>query len=237
ERAEGLALGRLPGRRQRAHRSPVERAVERDDAGPAGRLAGVFERRLDRLGAGVAEERLRAAEALRKALRERGHRLSPVEVRRVPGGVELLAGGGEGRGVAVAEPDDSDPRDEVEVALPGVGDEPRALAGDEGDILPGVGREDRSAQRGGHARTAVSPISAFTPSLAAVTAARSLGTIPPSSSPASRRSSAVPAAIDGTTEPSSSRPGTSVTKRIFSAPSPLASAHAASSPFTFSGPA
>jgi hypothetical protein len=33
----------------------VERAPERDEAGPAGRVAGQLERRLDRLGARVPE--------------------------------------------------------------------------------------------------------------------------------------------------------------------------------------
>ena len=104
--------------------------------------------------------------------------------------VELLVRGGERGGVAMAEPDDGDPTHEIEVALARVGDEPRARARDEGDVLSCVGREHAGGERGVHASTAVSPISALTPSLAAVTAARSLGTIPPSRSPAASRSSA-----------------------------------------------
>ena len=129
ERPERLALRRLAGHRQRAHRAPVERALERDEPRPAGRLARVLERRLDRLGAGVAEERLRAAEAVGQPPGERCHRLRPVEVRRVPEPVELLVRGRERRRMAVAERDDGDAGDEVEVALARVGDEPGALAG------------------------------------------------------------------------------------------------------------
>ena len=65
--------------------------------GLAGRLARVLERRLDRLGAGVAEERLCAAEPVGQPLGERRHRLRPVEVGGVPEPVELLVRGGERR--------------------------------------------------------------------------------------------------------------------------------------------
>ena len=63
QRPERGALRGLAGRRQRAGGAPVERVLERDDPRLAGRLAGVLDRRLVRLGARVAEERLRAAEA------------------------------------------------------------------------------------------------------------------------------------------------------------------------------
>ena len=67
-------------------------------------------------------------------------------------------------------------------------------------------------------------------------AARSFGTIPPVSSPASSmRSTSTPRTVAATAPPSS-RPGTSVRKRIRSAPSPIASAAAASSALTFNGP-
>ena len=96
--------------------------------GLPGRLARVLQRGLDRFGAGVAEERLRAAEARGELLGELRHRLGPVEVRHVPEPVELRVRGGERRRVAVAEADDGDPGEKVEVA-PAVGvDEPRALA-------------------------------------------------------------------------------------------------------------
>ena len=62
-------LRRLAGDRERAHRAAVERALERDEPGLPGRLARALDRGLDRLGAGVAEERVRAAEALATAAR------------------------------------------------------------------------------------------------------------------------------------------------------------------------
>ena len=60
--------------------------------------------------------------------------------------------------------------------------------------------------------------------------------MPPSKSPSSTSVSARSALIDWTSQPSWNTPGTSVRKRIWSAPMPTASADAASSAFTFSGP-
>src|SRR5581483_3095609 len=62
ERHERRLLRRLAGDRERAHRPAVERAFERDELRLAGRLPGPLDRGLDRLGAGVAEERAGAAE-------------------------------------------------------------------------------------------------------------------------------------------------------------------------------
>ena len=70
------ALGRLAGDRQGAEGAAVEGALERDETGLAGRLARVLQSRLDRLGAGVAEERLGAAEAVGQLAGELGHRLA-----------------------------------------------------------------------------------------------------------------------------------------------------------------
>src|SRR5206468_2127910 len=81
QRLERGALRRLPGRRERARRPPVERALERDDARLARGLARVLERGLVRLRARVAEEGLCTAEARREPLRQLEHRLRPVEVR------------------------------------------------------------------------------------------------------------------------------------------------------------
>src|SRR5581483_7688483 len=187
------------------------------------------DRGLVRLGAGVAEERLRAAEALRQQPGEPRHRLAPVQVGHVPEAIELLVRGRERARVAVAEPDDGDPAREVEVAATIVRDEPAALALDEGDAGARVGRHHGVVRDGGHATTTVCPISARTPSRAALTAACSFGTIPPSSS--GRRRSASSAAIRGRITP-----GTSVWKTMRSAPSPIASADAASSALTFRGP-
>ncbi len=63
QRLEGGALGGLAGDRERPHGAPVEGALERDELVLAGRLARPLDRGLDRLGARVAEERVRAAEA------------------------------------------------------------------------------------------------------------------------------------------------------------------------------
>src|SRR5207342_3220990 len=96
-------------------RPSVEATLERDDPGLGGRLAGVFQRRLDRLRSRGAEERLRATEAFREQPRELFGRFRPVEVRRVPEPLELVTCGGKWRRVTVAERDDRDPASEVEV--------------------------------------------------------------------------------------------------------------------------
>ena len=145
ERLEGGALRRLPGHRERAERAAVERVLERDDARLAGRLARVLDRRLDGLRAGVAEERVRAAEALGEQLGEARHRLRPVEVRDVPEPVELLVRGGERCGMAVAEPDDGDAADEIEVAAAVDVLEPRAVAAHERHVGARVRLEQRRA--------------------------------------------------------------------------------------------
>ena len=60
-------------------------------SGLPGRLARPLDRGLDRLGAGVAEERVGAAEPLGEQPGEVLHRLGRVEVRHVPEPLELLA--------------------------------------------------------------------------------------------------------------------------------------------------
>src|SRR4051812_35130651 len=238
ERLERGPLRGLPGDGKRAEGAAVERALERHEAALAGRLARVLERRLVRLGPRVAEEGGRAAEPVGEPRRERLHRLGPVEVRDVPERVELRVRGRERCGVEVAEADDGDACDQVEVARAVVGGDPAPLAAHERDVGARVRRQHgRARQRAAHATTAVWPISAWTPSRAAVTAARSFGWIPPWSVPPSSSSSASSAAMRETTAPASSRPGTSVRKRMRSAPRPIASAEAASSALTFSGPA
>src|SRR5581483_1370251 len=233
ERLEGRALRRLARRGQGAQRPSVEGALERDHARPAGRLARVLDRSLDRLGARVAEERPRAAEPVGEEVGEPRHRLRPVEVRDVPEPVELRVRGGERLRVAVAEADDGDAGGEVEVAGPVRRGQPGAVALDEGDVGAGVRRQDGVPRRQHQAVTSVRPISARTPVRAATTAACSLGTMPPSNDPASTSS----APIRSSTRSSSSTPGTSIRNRIRPAPSPIASAAAASSALTLSGPA
>ena len=147
ERAEALPLGRLAGRRERPERPPVEAALERHDPRPAGRLAGDLQRRLVRLGARVAEERLPALEPLREEGGEAEHRLRPVQVGGMPEPVELLVGGGERRRRAMPEPDDGDPGHEVEVLAPRVVPDAAALPADDGDVGPRVRRQHRLARR------------------------------------------------------------------------------------------
>ena len=106
----------------------MEAPFEGDDPWLSGRLACVLERRLDRLGAGVAEERLRATETVREPRRKRLGGLRAVEIRRVPEPFELLLRGRQRRGVAVTEPDDGDSAAEVEILAPFVVPDARTLA-------------------------------------------------------------------------------------------------------------
>ena len=147
ERAESLPFGRLTGGREGAQRPAVEAALERDDPGAAGRLAGDLERGLVGLGAGVAEEGPATGEALREQGGELQHRLRPVEIGRVPEAVELLVGGRERRRGEVSEADDGDPGHEVEVLAAGVVPDAAAIAPHDRDIGPRVGRQHRVAQR------------------------------------------------------------------------------------------
>ncbi len=186
ERLECFPLRRLAGHRERAERAPVERAVERDELAAPGHLARPLERGFDRLRARVAEERLRAAEDVGELQRQLLHRLGGVEIRDVPQPVELRVRRREWRRVAVAEADDGDAGEQVEIALAVGVDEPRAFAVGERDVEARVGGEELR-ERGDvrHATTAVQPISAAMPLPAASAAARSLGTMPPSNAPAS----------------------------------------------------
>ncbi len=147
ERAEAFPLGRLAGGGERPERPSVEAALERHDPGSARRLARDLQRRLVRLGARVAEERLPALEPLREEGREAEHRLRPVQVRGMPEPVELLVGGGERSRRAMPEPDDRDPRHEVEVLTPRVVPDAAALPADDGDVGPRVRRQHGLARR------------------------------------------------------------------------------------------
>ena len=63
ERPERLLVDELRGHRHREQRAPVERAVEDQHGGPAGRRARDLDGVLDRLGAAVDEHALRGARA------------------------------------------------------------------------------------------------------------------------------------------------------------------------------
>ena len=98
---EGLprrALGRLAGDGEGAVRAAVEGALERHDDRPSARLPRPLQRRLDRLGARVAEEGPRAAQALREQARQAEHGLVRVEVRDVPELLELARAAASGAG-------------------------------------------------------------------------------------------------------------------------------------------
>ena len=80
ERPEAAPLDRLAGgQRQRAQRSAVKRAEERDDPLPLRVIARQLDRRLGRLGAGVGEERADVA----VDRRDRGERLGQPDLRLV----------------------------------------------------------------------------------------------------------------------------------------------------------
>ena len=142
ERGECGALRRLTRHGQRSQRPAVEAPMESDDAWLARRLAGVLERSLDRLGAGVAEERLRSAEAIGETGRQFLGRLRAVEVRRMPEPFELPTRGLQRRGVAVTEPDDRDPAAEVEILASLVVPDAGALSAHDRDICSRVGRKE-----------------------------------------------------------------------------------------------
>src|SRR5439155_10314530 len=135
----------------------------------------VLEPCLDRLRAGVAEERLRASETTVEPRCEREHRLRPVEVRRVPELLELRLRRLERSRVTVAEPDDGDAGQQVQVPAPVLVADPRTPAADDRDVLARVRRQDRRHDVDVHATTAVRPISASTPTRPTLTAARSVG--------------------------------------------------------------
>ena len=88
-----------------------------------------------------------AFEALGEQRGEPQHRLRPVEVRGMPEPVELLLRGRERTRRTMAETDNGDPGDEVEVLPPGVVPDPAALAAHDREVGPRVGRQHRLAQR------------------------------------------------------------------------------------------
>src|SRR5207302_7842020 len=103
ERLERCPLRGLAGHRKRPRRPPVEALLEREHTRLAGCLAGVLDRRLVRLGAGIAEERLRATKPCGQRLRECRGGLGRVEVRHVPEAIELAVRGCERRWVSMTE--------------------------------------------------------------------------------------------------------------------------------------
>src|SRR5690606_13973922 len=119
-RREGLLHPGLPGQCERAHRAPVERLAQREDAGPRGASVqpGELERGLVRLGAGVAEEHAAALPRAGQTLQPRGEgqlRRRREVVRHV-GELRGLPGHGvDEHGVCVPERVHGDAAEEVEV--------------------------------------------------------------------------------------------------------------------------
>ena len=77
----GVVLGLGGGQAERPVGAPVEPAEEGDHVAPAGGLAGQLDRRLDRLGAAVAEE-----DGLEALGGDRGDRLRRLDHRKAVGG-------------------------------------------------------------------------------------------------------------------------------------------------------
>ena len=124
ERAEPLLVGDdLRGHRHRQERAAVEAVVEHDDRGPAGRGARDLDRVLDRLGAGVDEERALLALAAGRELGEAAADLDIGLVRAdhealVEVEVDLLVDRGDRGRIVVPEVVAADPAGEVDVAAP-----------------------------------------------------------------------------------------------------------------------
>ena len=143
ERLPRRTLGGLAGDGESAVRASVEGVLERDDDRLARGLPRPLQSGLDRLGAGVAEERPRTAEAIGEQAGELQHRLGRVEVGGVPERVELVLRGRERRRMAVAERDDGDAAEQIEVAAPLDVREPDAVAGGERHVVARVRWEQR----------------------------------------------------------------------------------------------
>ena len=142
--ARSLPTSPAARRRERPERAPVKAAVERDDAGAAGCLAGDLDRRLVRLRTGVAEERLRSG-ASPTTGRRAAASARAVQVRCVPQPLELGLCGRQQRRMAVAEPDDRDPGDEIEVCASRVVPHAAAVAAHDRDVGPRIGGKHRVA--------------------------------------------------------------------------------------------
>ena len=180
----------------------MERVQRDDHIAARTELAHELDRRLVRLGPGVAEERLCTAKAFGQLGRERPHRLGTEQVRGMPEPVELCMRGRQRGRMPVAERHDRDPGGEVEIlAAVGIG-KARAEPVDEGNPARRIRRQQRVLESDAHAVTAVTPISAATPLRTAAAAASSFGTMPPSNVPSSTSAWACRAAIVCTSRPS-----------------------------------
>ena len=132
ERAEALLVDELRRHRHRQARASVERPVEDDDSGPPGRGTRDLDRVLDRLGAGVHEDRSLLRPRARRELGEQAARLDVRLVARdhealMEVAVDLLVDRGDDSLGTVAGVLAGDPAGEVEVGPPVGVDEACAL--------------------------------------------------------------------------------------------------------------
>ena len=148
-------------------------------------------------------------------------------------------GGGRHRGMQVAEPDDGDPADEIEVRAPLVVPDPAPLAADDRDVGARIRRQDGRARclpaGRGSCRSHGNPGRADRRPDAATCGTdggHQLGDDPALEPAVVEARLGLVRVQDGRELPSSSTPGTSVRKRILSAAIPTASAAAASSALT-----
>ena len=138
ERPHAALVHELRGQRHRQQRAAVEAAVERDHRVSAGVVAGDLDRVLDRLGAGVDQQRLLVVRARRELAQHPAHLEIGVVGGHREAGVDqllrLLADRGDDRLGRVAEVEDADAAGEVDVLA----------AVDVGQMgAVGVGGEDR----------------------------------------------------------------------------------------------
>ena len=154
-------LGPAGGEGYRTVRPAVEGAQEGDDLAAAGGAAGQLNRRLDRLGAAVAEEhRVEAGGGDTHQGLGGCDELGMVGgARDVPEPVDLLMHRAHHRGVAVAEVGDPDAAGEVEHRAPVEGAEPRSLGGIHHEVArPAHGRRYQLAvllEEGGDGQAAI----------------------------------------------------------------------------------
>ena len=144
ERLETRLRLAVAGCRQRRQRAPVERMFHDDDVGAVDvALVSVeareLDRRLVRLGAGVAEEHFVHAGQCGKAVGQFFRRRNAIEVGRVQQARRLPGDRSDQRRVIVAQRIDGDPGERVEVAAPLAIGDPASLTVSESHRQAGIG--------------------------------------------------------------------------------------------------
>ncbi len=134
QRLEALVVGGVGGRRERAQRASVERALAGENraalafAAAIGRLARELDRRLVRFGARVTEEGSMHARARDQLARQRLCRLVMVQIARVRQRTRLLRNRGGDRRVRVPQNAYGEAADAIEIAAAPIVDQLAALA-------------------------------------------------------------------------------------------------------------